>query len=302
MFSHTVFAEKERSAVLSAGSALRTLLVLFLAAALLLPVLLVPVSAEQERKTVPTPTPSPAEDDVASYTDDELIELALEAEKNCRNYSTVSNKKVALELPFPEEHLDEALSMEVKFSGNGAIFIMPRPQAGNGALDTVKAGTKVTVIAEYKGFYFFVCEEGRMGWNGKDYFVEASPASVSTSRTSVSQSRPDDDYLLWSDDELIALALEAEENCRNYSTVSNKKVALELPYPEDYLDEALDREVKFSGNGAIFIMPRPQAGNGALDTVKAGTEVTVIAEYKGFYFFICEDGRMGWNGKDFFTE
>lgn len=302
MFSHTVFAETKHSAVSSAGSAFRTMLVLFLVAALLLPVLLVPVSAEGGRRTVPTPTPSPAEDDVASYTDDELIELALEAEKNCRNYSTISNKKVALELPYPEEHLDKALKMEIKFTSGGAIFIMPKPQAGNGALDTVKAGTKVTVIAEYKGFYFFVCEDGRMGWNGKDYFVEDSSVSVSTPRTAVSRSRSDADYLLWSDEELLALAQSAADTVRNYSTVSTTKAALELPYPEDYLDEALDMEVKFSGSGAIYIMPKPQAGNGALGTVKAGTAVSVIAEYKGFYFFICEDGRMGWNGKDFFTK
>ena len=146
---------------------LSLMLALVMLCALLVPVLAAPAAAENYRKTVPTATPAP-EEDYGDYTDDELIELALQAEKTCRNYATVSNTRTALELPYPEEHLDSSLHMEVKFTKNGAIYIMPKPENGHGALDTIKAGTKVTVIAEYKGYYFFVADDGRMGWTGKD--------------------------------------------------------------------------------------------------------------------------------------
>lgn len=101
-------------------------------------------------------------------------------------------------------------------------------------------------------------------------------------------------------DDLYALAREAEQNTRGYSTVSTKDVELEFPNPEDYLDEPIVTQIKFSKNGAIFIMPKPKTGNGNLGTMEAGTKVTLIAKYKNFYFFVADDGRMGWNGKDYF--
>ena len=112
----------------------------------------------------------------------------------------------------------------------------------------------------------------------------------------------DDATPVYTEEALLAMAQEAEKNSRNYSMVSTTKVALEFPYPEDYLDEPREMTIKFSESGAIIIMPKPKAGNGALGTITAGTKVSVIAEYGGFYFFVAEDGRMGWNSKNFFTE
>ena len=145
---------------LAAG--LRAALCLLLLFALLTPVALAPAFAADEEETP----------DYASYTDEELLALAQKAEKNSRDYVTVTSKKAALELPYPAERLDEGLRLQVKFTKNGAIYIMPKPKNGFGVLGTIKAGTKVTVIAEYKSFYFFVADDGRMGWSNKANFTE----------------------------------------------------------------------------------------------------------------------------------
>ena len=282
----------------------RTMLALVMLCALLVPVLAAPAAAENYRKTVPTATPAP-EEDYGDYTDDELIELALQAEKTCRNYATVSNTKTSLELPYPEEHLDSSLRMEVKFTKNGAIYIMPKPENGHGALDTIKAGTKVTVIAEYKGYYFFVADDGRMGWNSKDYFTETDGASPArTGRTSVggTNAAPQEDYGSYTNDELWAAAEAAAQNSRSYSTISTGKTTLELPYADDRLDVSERMTVAMTKNAALLILPKPATGNGNLGAINAGTAVTVIAECKGYYFFVADDGRMGWTGKDNLTK
>ena len=105
-----------------------------------------------------------------------------------------------------------------------------------------------------------------------------------------------------SPENLLALAQQTAENSRDYSTVSTTGVELELPSPEDYLDEPSDSQIKFTpgSNGAILIMPKPKAGNGSLGMIKAGTDITIVAQYRGFYFFVADDGRMGWNGKNLF--
>ena len=62
-------------------------------------------------------------------------------------------------------------------------------------------------------------------------------------------------------------------------------------------------EVKASWkNGSIYFMPRPAEANGVLGTVDTGTPVTILAQQNGLYFFMTDDGRMGWNGKGFFTK
>ena len=33
-------------------------------------------------------------------------------------------------------------------------------------------GEKVTILAEAGGFYFFVAEDGRAGWNGTKFFID----------------------------------------------------------------------------------------------------------------------------------
>ena len=102
----------------------------------------------------------------------------------------------------------------------------------------------------------------------------------------------------YSDEELLTMARDAEESFEDYATVSTGKVSLELPYGEDYFTEPLETEIKFTKGGAVLILPKPATGNGNLGSIAAGTKVTAIAEYKGYYFFVADDGRMGWTGKD----
>lgn len=87
-----------------------------------------------------------------------------------------------------------------------------------------------------------------------------------------------------------------------YSTTSNLNVDLEYPSSDCYYATPQRAEVKASKtNGSIYFMPTPKDGNGVLGTVANGTEVTIYAEKSGYYFFGTKDGRMGWNGKKFFT-
>ena len=60
---------------------------------------------------------------------------------------------------------------EVKASwANGGIYFMPKPSDGYGTLGTVETGVPVTIFARAGSLYFFMTDDGRMGWNGKDYF------------------------------------------------------------------------------------------------------------------------------------
>lgn len=87
-----------------------------------------------------------------------------------------------------------------------------------------------------------------------------------------------------------------------YSTVSNSDVDLECPDTDSFYNTPLRATVKSTKpNGSIYFMPTPKDGNGVLGTVANGTEVTILAEKSGYYFFTTADGRMGWNGRKFFT-
>lgn len=62
-------------------------------------------------------------------------------------------------------------------------------------------------------------------------------------------------------------------------------------------------EIKSSWrNGSIYFMPKPSEGYGVLGTVDTGTPVTILAYQNGLYFFMTDDGRMGWNGPMLFTK
>ena len=183
---------------------------------------------------------------------------------------TVSNKGVRLEQPRDGDYFEEPVTAYAKASRRGgAIYIMPRPEAGNGNLGTVADGTKLTLLAERGGFYFFELENGQQGWNGTKYFtLSETPVRKADSA---------------------------------WSEVSDQGVALEMPREEDYYDQVYVGYVKSSRRGgAIYFMPKPKSGNGNLGTVADGTKVYIYAERNDCYFFETEDGRMGWNGKQFF--
>ena len=49
------------------------------------------------------------------------------------------------------------------------IYIMPMPESGHGNLGRLSHGTRVTVVAQQNGYYFFILPDGRAGWAGRDF-------------------------------------------------------------------------------------------------------------------------------------
>lgn len=97
--------------------------------------------------------------------------------------------------------------------------------------------------------------------------------------------------------------VQADAASNSYSPRSSTKVLLEFPSSGSLLSEPL--HAKVSGdqkNGSIYYVPKPETGNGNLGMVKKGTNVTVFAEDNGYYFFMTNSGRMGWNKVEYFTE
>ena len=99
---------------------------------------------------------------------------------------------------------------------------------------------------------------------------------------------------------IACLPVTASANSR-YSTVSTTGDALQYPASQYYLSTPLRATVEAKRNICIYFMPMPEKGHGNLGTVADGTEVTILAETRYYYFFSTDDGRVGWNGKDYFS-
>ena len=184
------------------------------------------------------------------------------------SYSKVSNRNVRLVKPEESDYYKHPFEARVQTgTGSGAIYFMPKPEAGHGHLGTVDDGTIVTILARHGGFFFFETEDGRQGWNGKKFFA----------------------YYV---DE------NGEKQPADFRTISTKNVELLFPTKREYLKEPFTKTVESCSR--IYLMPKPEAGNGNLGTVEDGEEVTILADIAGFYFFKTEDGRYGWNGKVYF--
>lgn len=196
-----------------------------------------------------------------------LCGTALAAQQKMAQSSTKSTTGVELQYPAEGDYFQDPVLATAKASQRGGrIYLMPKPQAGNGNLGLVDDGTEVIILAESRGFYFFDAGDGRVGWNGKKYF---SLTEISTGA---------------------------------YSSVSTTGVALEMPKASEYYGEEILASAKPENRGGfIYIMPKPKAGNGNLGTVDEGTVVTILAQRGSYYFFETDDGRMGWNGKKYFS-
>ena len=225
--------------------------------------------------------------DVSAPTLSELETMA-----RSRNITTRSNTGVKLELPTEKEMLDKPFRAYTDNGrGHGSIYIMPVPKGGNGYLGTVETDTEVWIVAETKYYYFFVTDDGWLGWNGKSYF-SGTPDSAPVPLPTPWPSYPYAPTL----DELETMA-----KSRDIKTRSNKGVKLELPTQKEMLDEPfLAYTDNGKDHGSIYIMPVPKADNGYLGTVETGTEVWIVAETDYYYFFVTDDGRLGWNGKSYF--
>lgn len=84
---------------------------------------------------------------------------------------------------------------------------------------------------------------------------------------------------------------------------SSTGVALEYPKDKEYFDAPFYRYVATSpaGNSAIYLLPKPESGNGNLGKVYDGQTVWIFAERGSYYFFKTGDGRQGWSAKKYFT-
>ena len=95
-------------------------------------------------------------------------------------------------------------------------------------------------------------------------------------------------------------ALTAVEDCRpdpDYMAWSDTGDPIELPRSRDYLSKPFVAKANgVKKKVSIYLMPQPESGHGNLGTVAHGEKVLVLAKRNGFYFFMTEDGRYGWNG------
>ena len=234
---------------------------------------------------------------ITAFASEQAIKAAptlseLETMARSRNIKTRSNTGVRLILPTKKEMLDEPfLTYTDNGKHHGSIYIMPKPKAGNGYLGTVATDTVVWIVAETAYYYFFVTDDGWMGWNGKSYFsgtVETSTCSAASTNVTCPE---------------LPTLNELETMARSHSikTRSNTGEKLQLPTTKQMLNIPF-RTYTDNGkeHGSIYIMPIPQSGHGYLGTVKTGTEVWIVAETDYYYFFLTDDGWMGWNGKSYF--
>lgn len=200
-------------------------------------------------------------------------------------YPTVSDKHVNLKLPDAGSRLDTPYRAKVKASFNGGrIYVMPIPQAGNGNLGTISDGTEVIIIAKKGGFVFFVAYDGRMGWNGDDYFRKISATTAATSRS------------------------ESPSGAYSYRELVNRVVAYDrfIEIPEDYevLDSSVIRYVHGShpnsAAGGMYLRRSLSGNNNSIRILPPHTPVTVLAvrgslaKSTGYAFVETEDGEYGW--------
>lgn len=171
-----------------------------------------------------------------------------------------------LEYPTEYEYFLDLFVCEVCAEGKTRIKLLAKPKSGAASLGTVPVGTEVEILAERGNFYYFETPDGDGGWNSKSLFK-----------------------LVW-----------INEGPGSYSETSTRGVRLQRPKASEYIAPRTAYTVSKS-DGWIYIMPKPKTGNGNLGILADGTEVTLLAEKDGLYFFETEDDKAGWNGKSFFT-
>ena len=109
----------------------------------------------------------------SGYTQEGIMSAAIDAAYSNSHYETVNPDGVSLEVPADKDLLSYPFQMCAYAAKYGkAIYILPRPAAEDSHIGKVKHGELVTILAEKNGFYFFVTQDGRAGWNGISHFVD----------------------------------------------------------------------------------------------------------------------------------
>ena len=93
-------------------------------------------------------------------------------------YSTVSNKGTTLQYATEDAEFVPQRAVVAGYKGY-SIPILPRPSAKKGFLGRVESATPVTILGEKSGYYFFMTDDGRMGWNEKKRFQLSGDAVTS---------------------------------------------------------------------------------------------------------------------------
>lgn len=90
------------------------------------------------------------------------------------SYSMLSSKKVKIK--FPTEFFDWTMTAKVKGGDKGkdknSVYLVPRPETGNGDMGTIKNGSRAIILAEEDNYYFWMTTTGKLGWTSKKYFTE----------------------------------------------------------------------------------------------------------------------------------
>ena len=192
-------------------------------------------------------------------------------------YSTTSNRGVELVTPDAKDFFKTPFWCRLFRSDYiKGLYIMPKPETGNGHLGSVTLPGRVYVMAEKNGFYYFVTSTGKSGWAWNEWF-DFDREKVSLAKGGGSKDTP------------------------LYPTLSNRGAELVFPEDDEYLEDSDTMTVKTEKPwGGIYLMPMPEKGHGNLGTIGCGEEVTILAECDGFYFFQTDDGRYGWNDESWF--
>lgn len=129
-----------------------------------------------------------------------------------------------------------------------------------------------------------------VSWNGEEIVFNGTDTNLSNLKVASDSAAP------------TLSDLEAMAESHDTKTRSNTGSKLELPTEEEMLETPFRAHIdNGKGIGSIYIMPKPKGGYGYLGTVETDTEVWIVAETPFYYFFVTDDGWMGWNGKSFFS-
>ena len=89
-----------------------------------------------------------------------------------------------------------------------------------------------------------------------------------------------------------------------YGALSSKNVRIK--YPAEFVDTVMTAKLKGGEKGkdknGVYMVPRPETGNGDLGTVKNGSRAVILAEEGDYYFWMTTTGKLGWSNKKYFTE
>lgn len=98
------------------------------------------------------------------------------------------------------------------------------------------------------------------------------------------------------------LPLGEAEAATSYSMYSSKKVKLQIPGEQYLFAVPMTATVKgTTKSDTIYILPKPENGNGDMGTLKKDSRVAILAEKNDFYLFMTTSGKLGWNKTKYFT-